>query len=123
MLTPHSSPLPHPGYLAIYLLGLDLGHYLLPTSPSYAYRPFRPSPKSRPRPAKLVPILVGFAAVWWALLGSYLGLVGTGGVLSTDAVPGPNKGEWVSGRDTSRRLVSPEAYLLLLAIAFEANGD
>ncbi|KAL7414760.1 GWT1-domain-containing protein [Mrakia frigida] len=93
-----------PGYLAIYLLGLDLGHYLLPPSPSYAYRPFRPSSKSKPRPAKLVPILVGFGAVWWALLGVWLGLVGDEGVIGLR--DGENGGEKGSGRGVSRRLAN-----------------
>ncbi|CED82797.1 Uncharacterized membrane protein [Phaffia rhodozyma] len=57
-----------PGYLALYLLGLDLGQYILPPSARFAYSLRRPTSKTISKPGSLVPVLVGLSAVWWTLL-------------------------------------------------------
>lgn len=53
-----------PGYLALFFLGMDLGHYLLPRDPYMAYR--RPS-KSRQveKTDKLAMLLASFSILWW----------------------------------------------------------
>ncbi|PWN90677.1 GWT1-domain-containing protein [Acaromyces ingoldii] len=57
-----------PGYFALFLLGLDLGHYVLPRDPYLAYR--RPS-KSRQRAKtdKLAMVLASFSLLWWGAYG------------------------------------------------------
>lgn len=57
-----------PGYFALFLLGLDLGHYVLPRDPYLAYR--RPS-KSRQRAKtdKLAMVLASLSLLWWGAYG------------------------------------------------------
>lgn len=54
-----------PGYLSIFLLGMDLGLYVLPKDPYLAYR--KPS-KSRKREKtdKLAMLLASLSILWWA---------------------------------------------------------
>jgi len=68
-----------PGYLSIFLLGLDLGHYVLPRDPYLAYR--RPS-KSRKQEKtdKLGMLLISFSILWWAAY--YLDTLFLGGQVS-----------------------------------------
>jgi phosphatidylinositol glycan class W len=53
-----------PGYLAIFYLGLDLGHYVLPLDPYFAYRKLRRR-RARPRTDKLAMVLASLSIVWW----------------------------------------------------------
>lgn len=52
------------GYLAIFYIGLDLGHYVLPLDPYFAYRKLRRR-RSRPRTDKLAMVLASLAILWW----------------------------------------------------------
>jgi len=96
------------GYIAIYLLGIDLGHYVLPPDPYQAF-PERASVKEEEdavpdynsdgsalgreerRKGELGMILVGYSFVWWGLLAAM----------------------WACGDQVSRRLVSVELFLAL----------
>jgi hypothetical protein len=89
------------GYIAIYLLGIDLGHYVLPPDPYQAF-PERALVKEEEdavpdynsdgsalgreerRKGELGMILVGYSFVWWGLLAVM----------------------WACGDQVSRRLVS-----------------
>jgi len=89
------------GYIAIYLLGIDLGHYVLPPDPYQAF-PERASSKEEEdavpdynsdgsalgreerRKGELGMILVGYSFVWWGMLAIM----------------------WLCGDQVSRRLVS-----------------
>ncbi|SJX62363.1 related to GWT1-GPI-anchored wall transfer protein [Sporisorium reilianum f. sp. reilianum] len=53
-----------PGYLAVFYIGLDLGHYVLPLDPYFAYRKLRRR-RSTPRTHKLAMVLASLAIVWW----------------------------------------------------------
>lgn len=54
-----------PGYLALFLLGMDLGHYVLPRDPYLAYR--RPSQsRGKEKTDKLAMLLASFSILWWA---------------------------------------------------------
>jgi phosphatidylinositol glycan class W len=53
-----------PGYLALFLIGIDLGHYVLPRDPYLAYRRLTAS-RQREKTDKLVMLLVSFAFLWW----------------------------------------------------------
>jgi hypothetical protein len=79
-----------PGYLAIYLLGLYLGLFLLPPSPNFVDSTRRPTKATRPQPELCVPVLLGFAAVFWTWLALCRGIIGI---------------------DVSRRLVNPSLQL------------
>ncbi len=52
------------GYLAIFYIGLDLGHYVLPLDPYYAYRKLRRR-RTRPKTDKLAMVLASLAILWW----------------------------------------------------------
>ncbi|SPC61632.1 related to GWT1 - GPI-anchored wall transfer protein [Ustilago sp. UG-2017b] len=52
------------GYLAIFYIGLDLGHYVLPLDPYFAYRKLRKR-RSKPRTDKLAMVLASLAILWW----------------------------------------------------------
>lgn len=52
------------GYLAIFFIGLDLGHYVLPLDPYFAYRKLRRR-RSQPRTDKLAMVLASLAVLWW----------------------------------------------------------
>lgn len=54
------------GYLAIFYIGLDLGHYVLPLDPYFAYRRWRRRRRARARTDKLAMVLASLAIVWWA---------------------------------------------------------
>ncbi|KAN0064484.1 Glucosaminyl phosphatidylinositol (GlcN-PI) nositol acylation protein [Thecaphora frezii] len=54
-----------PGYLAIFLLGLDLGHYVLPLDPYFAYRRLRQR-SMKPKPGKLAMVLASLSVLWWS---------------------------------------------------------
>jgi phosphatidylinositol glycan class W len=54
-----------PGYLALFFLGMDLGHYVLPNDPYLAYR--RPSrSRGKEKTDKLAMLLASFSILWWA---------------------------------------------------------
>lgn len=54
-----------PGYLALFLLGMGLGHYVLPRDPYLAYR--RPSQsRGKEKTDKLAMLLASFSILWWA---------------------------------------------------------
>jgi phosphatidylinositol glycan class W len=94
---------PHPtstGYIAIYLLGIDIGHYILPPDPYFAF-PEKPyikeeedvpdydsrgveKGKAERRKEELGMILASYAIIWWSLLAVI----------------------WLFGGRVSRRLVS-----------------
>ncbi|KAG9293785.1 hypothetical protein G9A89_019123 [Geosiphon pyriformis] len=58
------------GYLAIFLLALDTGHYILPPDPYYAFRENRKS--KNPKQKKLAMILFSWSSLWWlAFLSTY----------------------------------------------------
>ncbi|TKY86547.1 hypothetical protein EX895_004696 [Sporisorium graminicola] len=52
------------GYLAIFYIGLDLGHYVLPLDPYFAYRRLRRG-RATPKTAKLAMVLASLSIVWW----------------------------------------------------------
>ncbi|CAG8482626.1 7672_t:CDS:2 [Acaulospora morrowiae] len=52
------------GYLSIFLLALDVGHYVLPLDPYYAFRPNRKHVK-RPKQDKLLMLLFSWAILSW----------------------------------------------------------
>ena len=52
------------GYLAIFYIGLDLGHYVLPLDPYFAYRKLRRR-RARARTDKLAMVLASLAILWW----------------------------------------------------------
>lgn len=90
------------GYIAIYLLGIDIGHYILPADPYFAF-PEKPyvreeeddvpdydsrgveRGKGTRRKEELGMILGSYAVIWWSVLGVV----------------------WLFGGRVSRRLVSP----------------
>ncbi|CAG8798395.1 3648_t:CDS:2, partial [Cetraspora pellucida] len=51
------------GYLSIFLVALDIGHYILPVDPYYAIRQNRQTKK--PKPKKLAMILFSWAILLW----------------------------------------------------------
>lgn len=53
-----------PGYLAIFYIGLDLGHYVLPLDPYYAYRKLRRR-RAKPKTDKLAMVLSSLAILYW----------------------------------------------------------
>lgn len=72
------------GYIAIYLLGIDIGHYILPPDPYFAF-PEKPyvkeeedvpdydsrgveKGKAERRKEELGMILGSYAIIWWSLL-------------------------------------------------------
>ncbi|SNX84575.1 related to GWT1 - GPI-anchored wall transfer protein [Melanopsichium pennsylvanicum] len=60
------------GYLAIFYIGLDLGHYVLPLDPYLAYRKLSKR-RAKPRTDKLAMVLASFAILYWmAFAASYL---------------------------------------------------
>lgn len=60
-----------PGYLAIFLLGIDAGLFILPPDPYFVDRAIQPSsgksPKLAPKPGKLATLLASWSIIWWAL--------------------------------------------------------
>lgn len=52
------------GYLAIFYIGLDLGHYVLPLDPYFAYRKLRRG-RTKPKTDKLAMVLASLAILWW----------------------------------------------------------
>lgn len=74
-----------PGYFAIYLLGLDLGHYILPRDPYLAYRRLTRT-RQRDKLDKLAMVLVSFAVLWWGAF--YLEQLIFGGLVSRRLVRG-----------------------------------
>jgi len=97
------------GYLSLFLIGLDLGHYVLPRDPYLAYR--KPS-KSRKRAKtdKLVMVLASFSILWWAAFGimSLLGAEVSRRVANLSYVL------WVTAFNTSFILCYVTVYWLLL---------
>jgi glucosaminylphosphatidylinositol acyltransferase len=73
---PHVPYLPWPGYFAIFLLGLDLGHYLLPPDPYYFQRlrvvksntSTSMRIRTRRKAGKLALVLLSYSTVWWVCL-------------------------------------------------------
>lgn len=59
-----------PGYLAIYLLGMDTGVYVLPPDPYFAYRNPEKKALLEPKLGKLMNVLFSYAAVWWTVFGA-----------------------------------------------------
>lgn len=68
-----------PGYLAIFLMGLDLGHYILPRDPYLAYRRLSRSRKVD-KTDKLAMVMLSFSTLWWSAF--YLQKVLLGGQVS-----------------------------------------
>ncbi|GAC95283.1 GPI-anchored wall transfer protein 1 [Pseudozyma hubeiensis SY62] len=56
------------GYLAIFYIGLDLGHYVLPLDPYFAYRKIRRR-RAKPRTDKLAMVLASLAILEWSGFG------------------------------------------------------
>ncbi len=54
------------GYLVIFLLGIDLGHYLLPLDPYQAFRR-RSRTRYREKTDKLMMVLASFVVLYWSL--------------------------------------------------------
>ncbi|CAG8820468.1 4292_t:CDS:2, partial [Gigaspora margarita] len=52
------------GYLSMFLIGLDIGHYILPVDPYYAIRQNRRA-KKKPKPQKLAMILFSLVILFW----------------------------------------------------------
>ncbi len=53
----------HVGYLSIFLFALDIGHYVLPLDPYYAFRQDRQV--NKPKPKKLLMILFSWSILFW----------------------------------------------------------
>lgn len=99
-----------PGYLAIFLLGLDLGHYLLPRDPYLAYR--RPSTsRQREKTDKLAMVLASYSIIWWAA--HYLQKLVMGGQVSRRLANLPYV-LWVTAYNTSFLLAYVAIYMVLL---------
>lgn len=62
------------GYLSIFLIGLDLGFYVLPLDPYFAYRKLSKT-RRKPKTEKLIMILFSFSIIWWFSFGG-LSLLG-----------------------------------------------
>lgn len=58
-----------PGYLAIYLLGMDTGVYTLPPDPYFAYRNPEKKALLDDKTGKLVSVMFSYAAIWWTVFG------------------------------------------------------
>ncbi|CEH13819.1 gpi-anchored wall transfer protein 1 [Ceraceosorus bombacis] len=56
------------GYLALYLIGLDVGHYVLPLDPYYAYRRASVS-RNKPKYEKLCEVLASLSLLFWMAYG------------------------------------------------------
>ncbi|UZJ56485.1 hypothetical protein CBS101457_005805 [Exobasidium rhododendri] len=99
-----------PGYLALFFLGLDLGHYVLPKDPYLAYR--KPS-KSRKKEKtdKLSMLLASFSILWWAAY--YLTTLILGGQVSRRAANLPYV-LWVTAYNSTFLLFYVLIYMLLL---------
>ncbi|CAG8443742.1 23675_t:CDS:2 [Dentiscutata erythropus] len=52
------------GYLSVFLVALDIGHYILPVDPYYAIRQNRQN-KKKPKPQKLAMILFSWVILLW----------------------------------------------------------
>ena len=59
-----------PGYLAIYLLGMDTGVYVLPPDPYFAYRSPEKKALLEHKAGKLMSVLFSYSAVWWGIFGA-----------------------------------------------------
>lgn len=97
------------GYLAIFYIGLDLGHYVLPLDPYFAYRKFSRR-RSKPRTHKLAMILASLAILWWMGYGvsSIVGLRTSRRLANLPYVL------WVAAFNTSFLLCYVMVYMLIL---------
>ena len=59
------------GYLAIFVIGIDLGHYLLPLDPYQAFRR-RSRTRLKEKTGKLSMLLASFAILYWAAYGALI---------------------------------------------------
>lgn len=99
-----------PGYLAIFLLGLDAGHYILPRDPYLAYRRLTAS-REKEKTDKLAMLLVSYSVLWWGAY--YLQRLATGGQVSRRLANLPYV-LWVVAYNTSFLLAYVAIYMVLL---------
>ncbi|PWN33097.1 GWT1-domain-containing protein [Meira miltonrushii] len=99
-----------PGYLAIFLLGLDAGHYILPRDPYLAYRRLTAS-REKEKTDKLAMLLISYSVLWWGAY--YLQSFATGGQVSRRLANLPYV-LWVVAYNTSFLLAYVAIYMVLL---------
>ncbi|MCO5566128.1 hypothetical protein L7F22_019804 [Adiantum nelumboides] len=99
-----------PGYLAIFLLGLDAGHYVLPRDPYLAYRRLTAS-RQKEKTDKLVMLLISYSVLWWGAY--YLQKLASGGQVSRRLANLPYV-VWVVAYNTSFLLAYVAIYMILL---------
>lgn len=99
-----------PGYLAIFLIGLDAGHYVLPRDPYLAYRRLTAS-RQKEKTDKLVMLLISYSILWWGAY--YLQRFATGGQVSRRLANLPYV-LWVVAYNTSFLLAYVAIYMILL---------
>lgn len=98
------------GYLAIFLLGLDAGHYILPRDPYLAYR--RPTAsRQKEKTDKLVMLLISYSVLWWGAY--YLERFTFGAQVSRRLANLPYV-LWVVAYNTSFLLAYVSIYMILL---------
>lgn len=59
-----------PGYIALFLLGIDTGLYILPSHPFWAYRSVntRGPPSNEPQHLSTLYVMLALSAAWWGTL-------------------------------------------------------
>ena len=98
-----------PGYLALFLLGLDLGHYVLPRDPYLAHR--RPSrSRKQEKTDKLAMLLASFSILWWAAY--YADTIVLGGLVSRRLVSGRVRSKMAGPTDAEPRMQANLPYVL-----------
>ncbi|KAJ9476259.1 GPI-anchored wall transfer protein 1 [Pseudozyma hubeiensis] len=105
------------GYLAIFYIGLDLGHYVLPLDPYFAYRKIRRR-RANPRTDKLAMILASLAILEW----SGYGLVSVMGGRTSRRLANLPYVLWVVAFNTSFLLGYVVVYGLVLQPVEEQEG-
>ncbi|KAF6767261.1 GWT1 [Kalmanozyma brasiliensis GHG001] len=105
------------GYLAIFYIGLDLGHYVLPLDPYFAYRKLRRR-RTRPRTDKLAMVLGSLAVLWWAAYA----MTGAVGLRTSRRLANLPYVLWVVAFNTSFLLAYVLVYLWVLQPAEGQDG-
>ncbi|PWN51397.1 GWT1-domain-containing protein [Violaceomyces palustris] len=107
-----------PGYLAIFLLGLDLGHYVLPQDPYLAYR--KPSlSRRKAKTGKLAMILASYSVIWWT---SYVAAT-LSGLGTSRRLANLSYTLWVTAFNTSFLLFYVCIYMALLQPLTDLGGE
>ncbi|PWN39040.1 hypothetical protein IE81DRAFT_369404 [Ceraceosorus guamensis] len=100
------------GYLALYLIGLDVGHYVLPLDPYYAYRRASAS-RNKPKYEKLCEVLASLSLLFWMAYG-LLALVSPAGRVASRRLANLPYVIWVSAFNVSFLLGYVAIFLALV---------